>query len=130
MPSDATCAPSFWAGGANALHGCFLPNCGSGTSPAWQQGKPKFMPGFGGWSSSSPGTSFPSMSRPLSVNQSSFVRGSQSKPTLFRTPFANTSIAGVSDPVPEEAAPADFNRVIDAYGGSRSQMLQGAPTGT
>ena len=61
------------------------------------------------------------LSRPLSVNQSSRVCGCQSKPTVLRTPRANTSS-------PE---PSGFIRmIVENRSSSRSQTLQGAPTGT
>ena len=75
---------------------------GSAMSPPWQCGKPKCIPRCGAWFSSSGGTSSPIMSRPLSVNQSSFVTGCQSKPTVFLTPRATTSIA----------EPSGFSRVM------------------
>ncbi len=60
--------------------------------PPWQYGKPKCSPLAGATFNSSGGTSSPIMSRPLSVNQSSFVTGCQSKPTVLRTPLAKTSM--------------------------------------
>ena len=102
MPSEATCAPNFCAGGVNSLHLRPAAKSGSGTSPPWQCGKPKCIPALGAWFSSSGGTSSPIMSRPLSVNHSSFVCGCQSKPTLFLTPRATTSMA----------EPSGFSRVM------------------
>src|SRR2546430_8581158 len=49
------------------------------------------MPRFHATLSSSFGTSSPIMSRPLSVNHSSRVFGCHAKPTVLRTPSANTS---------------------------------------
>ena len=45
-------------------------------------------PALGAWFSSSAGMSSPIMSRPCSLNHSSPVRGSQSKPTVLRMPRA------------------------------------------
>ncbi len=79
------------------------------------------MPALGAWLSSSGGTSSPSMSRPLSVNQSSLVsRVPVEARRVLRTPRANTS----------RPLPSGFMRRIAANGSSISQMLQGAPTGT
>ena len=64
--------------------------------------------------------SSPIESRPLSVNQSSFVTGCQSNPTVLRTPRAKTS----------KPVPSGRIRAIEAYGSLRLQMLQGAPIGT
>ena len=92
MPSGATCGPSFCAGGANSLHGALAPELGIGD--ACRRGSTESRsagPARGAWFSSSGGASSPSMSRPLSVNHSSFVRGCQSKPTELRTPRAKTS---------------------------------------
>jgi hypothetical protein len=96
------------------------PNCGSATSPPWQYGKPKSMPALGAWLSSSGGTSLPRLSRPLSVNQSSRVAGSQSKPTLFLTPRAKTS----------RFPPAASRRLIVPYSPFGSHTLHGAPMPT
>src|SRR6185436_19365602 len=84
----------------------------------WQNGKPKCRPGFQATLSSSFGTSSPSASRPLSVNQSSRDVGCQSKPTVLRTPSANIS----------RFDPSGFmRRIVDTRGGDR-HTLHGAPT--
>ena len=50
------------------------------------------LPGLVTWLSSSFGNSSLNQSRPLSVNQSVWVFGSKSKPTVLRTPDATVSM--------------------------------------
>ena len=96
--------PASTRAATKSRQGNSLPNSGSGTSPPWQYGKPKWSPSCGARFSSSGGLSSPSQSRPLSVNHSSFVSGCQSNPTVFRTPRATIS----------KPDPSGLRRVIEA----------------
>ena len=104
MPSDATCAPNFCAGGMNSAQCAALPNSGSGMSPPWQYGKPKCMPGRR--------RVVELVGRHVVAHHVAAVvgepqlpsAGCQSKPTVLRTPRAKTSIA----------VPSGFMRVMEA----------------
>ena len=60
------------------------------------------------------------MSRPLSVNQSDWSSGLQSKPTVLRTPRATTC----------GSLPSGFMRRIWPWAALGTQTLHGAPTPT